>query len=81
MLKPAAFPKHVPNTTSGWKQLAHTLKASDVQRVGIEATGGYERGVMRHPRRHEIAVILPQLTMLTPMLAQPRFGGCLFAIA
>ena len=51
---------HVPNTTIGWKQLVDTLKASDVQRVGIEATGGYERGVMGHLRRHGIAVTLLQ---------------------
>ena len=51
---------HVPNTTIGWKQLADTLKAVEVQRVGIEATGGYEGGVMGHLRRQGIAVTLLQ---------------------
>jgi transposase len=51
---------HVPNTTSGWKLLADTLGAAGVGRVGIEATGGYERGVMGHLRRQGIAVTLLQ---------------------
>ena len=36
----------VPNTVTGWKALAVTLAAAGVTRVGIEATGGYERGVV-----------------------------------
>jgi transposase len=51
---------HVPNTTSGWKQLADTLGPVDVARVGIEATGGYERGVMGYLRRQGITVTLLQ---------------------
>jgi transposase len=53
---------HVPNTAPGWKKLADTLSAAGVTRVGIEATGGYERGVMGHLRGRGIAV-----TLLQPM--------------
>jgi len=38
----------VENQRTGWKQLATELAKHGVQRVGIEATGGYERGVTRH---------------------------------
>lgn len=51
---------HVPNTASGWKQLADTLETAGIKRVGIEATGGYERGVMGHLRRQGIIVTLLQ---------------------
>ena len=36
---------HVPNTSAGWTQIAAELAEAGVRRVGIEATGGYERGV------------------------------------
>lgn len=38
----------VENRRAGWQQLAEELAKAGVQRVGIEATGGYERGVTRH---------------------------------
>lgn len=50
----------VSNTAVGCKELAATLAAAGVARVGIEATGGYERGVMGHLRRRGIAVTLLQ---------------------
>jgi len=53
---------HVLNTTDGWKQLAATIQAAGIEHVGIEATGGYERGVMGHLRRQGITV-----TLLQPM--------------
>jgi transposase len=40
----------VPNTVAGWKTLATSLVAAGVTRVGIEVTGGYERGVMGYLR-------------------------------
>ncbi len=55
---------HVPNAASGWTQLADTLKAGGVEHVGIEATGGYERGVMGHLRRQGITVTLLQPTQV-----------------
>ena len=51
---------HVLNTTDGWKQLAATIHAAGIEHVGIEATGGYERGVMGHLRRQGITVTLLQ---------------------
>jgi len=50
----------VENTTAGWKQLAAWLKRAGVSRVGIEATGGYERGVMRYLQKLELTVVLLQ---------------------
>jgi transposase len=38
----------VENRRTGWQQLAEEFAKAGVQRVGIEATGGYERGVTRH---------------------------------
>ena len=49
---------HVPNTIAGWKTLASILATAGVTRVGIEATGGYERGVMAHLRSQGVAATL-----------------------
>lgn len=51
---------HVPNTPTGWDMLAATLAAAGVRRVGVEATGGYERGVAGHLRECGITVTLLQ---------------------
>jgi len=37
----------VANSIRGWKQLRSDLVKAGVERIGIEATGGYERGVVR----------------------------------
>lgn len=37
-----------PNTGEGWTLLLNRLQGHDVQRVLLEATGGYERGVLQH---------------------------------
>ena len=36
------------NALPGWRTLAASLAKAGVTRVGIEATGGYERGVVKH---------------------------------
>jgi transposase len=46
----------VDNAMAGWRRLAGQLKAAGVGRVGIEASGGYERGVSTHLRGEGIAV-------------------------
>ena len=51
---------HMPNTAAGWKTFAAILATVGVTRVGIEATGGYERGVMGHLRSRGVAVTLLQ---------------------
>jgi transposase len=38
----------VANAPPGWRRLAANLAKAAVTRVGIEATGGYERGVVQH---------------------------------
>jgi transposase len=37
-----------PNTDEGWAQLLFSLDGYDIQRVVLEATGGYERGVLQY---------------------------------
>ncbi len=50
----------VENTLLGWKSLSVELKKLGVERVGIEATGGYERGVVRHLRTAGFSVLVLQ---------------------
>jgi transposase len=50
----------VANTLAGWKQLVAYFAAHGVQRAGIEETGGYERGVVRHLQAEGLQVILFQ---------------------
>jgi len=38
----------VQNNLAGWISLADRLTKAGVKRIGIEATGGYQRGVTRH---------------------------------
>jgi len=48
------------NDLPGWRALATTLAKAGVARVGIEATGGYERGVARHLRAAGFTVLVLQ---------------------
>lgn len=50
----------VANTPPGWRRLAAALVKIGVGRVGIEATGGYERGVVAHLRSVGIVVLVLQ---------------------
>jgi len=50
----------VANTPHGWRRLAADLLKAGVARVGIEATGGYERGVVRHLRAAGFTVVVLQ---------------------
>jgi transposase len=50
----------VANIFSGWRVLAANLAKAGVTRVGIEATGGYERGVVEHLRTAGFAVLVLQ---------------------
>lgn len=47
----------VDNTPEGWRQIARFLKANTVRRVGIEATGGYESGVIAYLREQGFTVL------------------------
>ena len=46
----------VANTVAGWRTLSDRLAETEVKRIGIEATGGYERGVVEHLRAAGFAV-------------------------
>lgn len=48
------------NDAAGWRQIAAALRKAKAGRVGLEATGGYERGVAEHLRREGFDVRLLQ---------------------
>ena len=50
----------VDNNLPGWRRLAAALATAGVVRVGIEATGGYERGVVGHLREKGLTVLVLQ---------------------
>ena len=50
----------VENTLPGWRRLATLFKEHGLTRAGIEATGGYEQGVVTHLRDQGISVLLLQ---------------------
>jgi transposase len=50
----------VENSLPGWKRLAGQLADAGVERIGIEATGGYERGVTRHLQAAGFIVVVLQ---------------------
>jgi transposase len=50
----------VENTLRGWKHLRSELVKVGVERVGIEASGGYERGVVKHLRAAGFTVLVLQ---------------------
>ncbi len=50
----------VDNHAAGWKRLSAALRGAHVGRVGIEATGGYERGVVAHLRSAGLVVMVLQ---------------------
>lgn len=50
----------VENSPAGWRRLAREFAKAGVQRVGIESTGGYERGVIKFLREKGFTVVLLQ---------------------
>jgi transposase len=50
----------VSNTAPGWCQVAEVLRPAGVERVGLEASGGYERGLADHLRRAGFTVLVLQ---------------------
>ncbi len=50
----------VENTPAGWERLAAELAGAGVTRVGIEATGGYESGVVSYLRKKGFTVLVLQ---------------------
>jgi transposase len=55
-----AEPWQVDNCPAGWRRLAAVLSSAAVMRVGIEASGGYERGVVGYLRDKGFVVVLLQ---------------------
>lgn len=47
----------VANALPGWRSLTVHLMKAGVTRVGIEATGDYERGVVTHLRKAGLTVL------------------------
>jgi transposase len=52
--------KTFKNIEAGFEELAQHLAAASVRRVGIEATGGYERSVVRYLQKAGFEVIILQ---------------------
>jgi transposase len=50
----------VTNDPTGFLQLAKLLRSRKVNRIGLEATGGYERDVTEHLRNNGFSVVLLQ---------------------
>jgi transposase len=50
----------VENALGGWRHLRVELAKAGVSRVGIEASGGYERGVVKHLRAQGFVVLVLQ---------------------
>jgi transposase len=50
----------VANTRAGWRRLSAILLKAGVNRIGVEASGGYERGVVAHLRAAGCAVLVLQ---------------------
>lgn len=50
----------VENTPVGWRRLAAELLRVGVSRIGIEASGGYERGIVENLRAAGFAVLVLQ---------------------
>jgi transposase len=48
------------NTPDGWRAIVAQMTREGVSRVGIEATGGYERGVTKQLRQAGITVVVLQ---------------------
>jgi transposase len=47
MVLPEEQCSSVNNDVAGWAELVEQLRGSSIAAIGIEASGGYERGVMR----------------------------------
>lgn len=50
----------VGNDERGWNELRKWLRRFKVERIGIEASGGYERAVVAHLRKEGFAVLVLQ---------------------
>jgi len=59
-LGPEGQVRRFPNTLDGWRAIADLLTRHGVERVGLEASGGYEAGVAAHLRETEVAVTILQ---------------------
>ena len=69
------------NDGPGWRALAAELSKAGVRRVGIEATGGYERGVVNHLRQagftaRPAATAGPRLCQGPPAPGEERCPRC-----
>jgi len=56
----AKAPLQVDNTSAGHEKLISWLQRHKVDRVGVEATGGYEQGIVRALRREGFPVVVFQ---------------------
>jgi len=50
----------VANAAAGWRDLVGLMRRRKVARIGVEASGGYERDVVQHLRKAGFAVVVLQ---------------------
>lgn len=65
----------VDNTPTGWRLLVAEFCKAGVTRVGIEASGGYERGVVEHLRTKGFTVLVPQPIQVKSLCAGASAAG------
>src|SRR5262245_58928947 len=76
MVLPEEQCSSVSNDAAGWAKLVEQLRGSSIAAIGIEASGGYERGVMRAllaagvPVRHVNPFKLRQFARASGVLAK-----------
>lgn len=59
-LHPGGEVLQVPNDPAGWRALVGWLARHPLERIGIEASGGYERGVVERLREAGLTVVVIQ---------------------
>ena len=60
------------NEAAGWAALQHRLKNLKVAAIGLEASGGYERGLVRHLLAADLPVRCPRCACAI----SPRRSAC-----
>jgi hypothetical protein len=82
MLLPEEKCASVSNDAAGWTKLVEQLRGFSIGAIGLEASGGYERGVMRAllaagmPVRQVNPLKLRQFARASGVLRQERSARC-----
>jgi transposase len=79
MVLPDEYSSSVPNDPAGWAILVEQLRGFSITAIGIEASGGYERGAVRSLQAAGMPVrqvnpfkLAHALALLRPRRERPR---------